>query len=120
MKRESGHKHHRPLNHSSLHFHNGYCLIFPEPTIVSCVKVSVLKFRPRFLYAENKTPLEKLKSIMFVSDKEPQIGHKPTNAFKDGRVPLVSWEPFFCVLLQDEQTLTAYRSEELSVSINNQ
>lgn len=33
------------------------------------------------------------------------------------RLPLVAWEPFFCVLLQDEQTLTAYRSEELSVSI---
>jgi hypothetical protein len=32
-------------------------------------------------------------------------------------VPLVAWEPYFCVLLQDEQTLTAYRSEELSVSV---
>jgi hypothetical protein len=37
---------------------------------------------------------------------------------KDERVPLVAWEPYFCVLLQDEQTLTAYRSEELSVSGN--
>jgi hypothetical protein len=36
---------------------------------------------------------------------------------KDERVPLVAWEPYFCVLLQDEQTLTAYRSEELSVSV---
>ena len=27
-----------------------------------------------------------------------------------------AWEPHFCVLLQDEQTLTAYRSEELAVS----
>jgi hypothetical protein len=52
----------------------------------------------------------------FVSDKELQIGHKPANAVKDERVPLVAWEPYFCVLLQDEQTLTAYRSEELSVS----
>jgi len=26
------------------------------------------------------------------------------------------WQPHFCVLLQDEQTLTAYRSEELAVS----
>jgi hypothetical protein len=39
---------------------------------------------------------------------------------KDERVPLVAWEPYFCVLLQDEQTLTAYRSEELSVSGNVQ
>jgi hypothetical protein len=34
-------------------------------------------------------------------------------------VPLVAWEPYFCVLLQDEQTLTAYRSEELSVSLTS-
>ncbi|XP_039287761.1 ras GTPase-activating protein raskol-like [Nilaparvata lugens] len=27
----------------------------------------------------------------------------------------VEWEPYFCVLLQDEQTLTAYRSEELAL-----
>ncbi|KAL0275728.1 UNVERIFIED_CONTAM: hypothetical protein PYX00_003500 [Menopon gallinae] len=48
-------------------------------------------------------------------DKELQIGHKPSNAVKDSRIPLVTWEPYFCVLLQDEQTLTAYRSEELSI-----
>lgn len=52
----------------------------------------------------------------FFADKELQIGHKPSNALKDNRIPLVTWEPYFCVLLQDEQTLTAYRSEELSVS----
>nr|CAD7194833.1 unnamed protein product [Timema douglasi] len=49
------------------------------------------------------------------NDKELQIGHRPANAVKDEKVPLVSWEPYFCVLLQDEQTLTAYRSEELSI-----
>jgi len=27
------------------------------------------------------------------------------------------WEPCYCVLLQDEQTLTAYRSEDMAVSI---
>ncbi|XP_049806709.1 uncharacterized protein LOC126249101 [Schistocerca nitens] len=48
-------------------------------------------------------------------DKEPQIGHRPANVLKEERVPLVAWEPYFCVLLQDEQTLTAYRSEELSI-----
>ena len=53
----------------------------------------------------------------FVPDKELQIGHRPANAIKDDKVPLVAWEPYFCVLLQDEQTLTAYRSEELSVSV---
>lgn len=26
------------------------------------------------------------------------------------------WEPCYCVLLQDEQTLTAYRSEDMAVS----
>ena len=31
-------------------------------------------------------------------------------------MPLLNWEPYFCVLLQDEQTLTAYRSEEMAVS----
>lgn len=50
-----------------------------------------------------------------VYDKELQIGHRPANVVKDERIPLVAWEPFFCVLLQDEQTLTAYRSEELSI-----
>ncbi|KAJ4426327.1 hypothetical protein ANN_27141 [Periplaneta americana] len=49
--------------------------------------------------------------------KELQIGHRPANAVKDDKLPLVAWEPYFCVLLQDEQTLTAYRSEELSVSV---
>jgi hypothetical protein len=34
------------------------------------------------------------------------------------KAPLVSWEPYFCVLLQDEQTFTAYRSEEMAVSIS--
>ena len=29
---------------------------------------------------------------------------------------MLGWEPHFCVLLQDEQTLTAYRSEEMAVS----
>ncbi|KAL1138998.1 hypothetical protein AAG570_009059 [Ranatra chinensis] len=46
--------------------------------------------------------------------KELQIGHRPSNGVKD-----VSWEPYFCVLLQDEQTLTAYRSEELSLVERN-
>lgn len=32
------------------------------------------------------------------------------------KAPLVTWEPYFCVLLQDEQTFTAYRSEEMAVS----
>lgn len=27
------------------------------------------------------------------------------------------WEPCYCVLLQDEQTLTAYRSEDMAVSV---
>jgi len=58
-----------------------------------------------------------LSYLLIVSDKELQIGHRPSNAVKDDRVPLVAWEPYFCVLLQDEQTLTAYRSEELSVSL---
>ncbi|XP_069688232.1 uncharacterized protein [Periplaneta americana] len=49
------------------------------------------------------------------TDKELQIGHRPANAVKDDKLPLVAWEPYFCVLLQDEQTLTAYRSEELSI-----
>lgn len=33
-------------------------------------------------------------------------------------VPL-SWEPFYCVLQQDRQILTAYTSEELAVSTIN-
>lgn len=34
---------------------------------------------------------------------------------REGQRPEPQWEPHFCVLLQDEQTLTAYKSEELSV-----
>ncbi|XP_066906311.1 ras GTPase-activating protein raskol isoform X4 [Halyomorpha halys] len=48
-------------------------------------------------------------------DKDLNIGHRPANSLKDDMVPTLSWEPYFCVLLQDEQTLTAYRSEELSI-----
>lgn len=51
-----------------------------------------------------------------VADKELTVGPVAASPGKE-RLPLVAWEPFFCVLLQDEQTLTAYRSEELSVSI---
>jgi hypothetical protein len=60
-------------------------------------------------------------SLVFVfADKEVALGHHPSNKLtnKNGdKAPLVSWEPYFCVLLQDEQTFTAYRSEEMAVSI---
>lgn len=49
------------------------------------------------------------------------LGHHPSNKMvaKNGeKAPLVSWEPYFCVLLQDEQTFTAYRSEEMAVRIS--
>ena len=49
------------------------------------------------------------------TDKEVALGHRPSNKLKNDKVPLVSWEPYFCVLLQDEQTFTAYRSEEMAV-----
>ncbi|XP_073970020.1 ras GTPase-activating protein raskol isoform X4 [Rhodnius prolixus] len=49
------------------------------------------------------------------NDKELQIGHRPSNSLKDDKLSTITWEPYFCVLLQDEQTLTAYRSEELSI-----
>jgi hypothetical protein len=55
------------------------------------------------------------------ADKEVALGHHPSNKLtnKNGdKAPLVSWEPYFCVLLQDEQTFTAYRSEEMAVSIS--
>lgn len=53
-----------------------------------------------------------------ICDKEVALGHHPSNKLtaKNGdKAPLVSWEPYFCVLLQDEQTFTAYRSEEMAV-----
>ena len=43
------------------------------------------------------------------------LGHQPSNKIGD-KEPLVTWEPYYCVLLQDEQTFTAYRSEEMAVS----
>lgn len=51
-----------------------------------------------------------------IADRDLQIGHRPANVVKDKKLNFVTWEPYFCVLLQDEQTLTAYRSEELSVN----
>ena len=54
-----------------------------------------------------------------ITDKEVALGHHASNKLtgKNGdKAPLVSWEPYFCVLLQDEQTFTAYRSEEMAVS----
>jgi hypothetical protein len=59
--------------------------------------------------------------FQFFADKEVALGHHPSNKLtnKNGdKAPLVSWEPYFCVLLQDEQTFTAYRSEEMAVSIS--
>lgn len=59
--------------------------------------------------------------LLCISDKEVALGHHPSNKLtaKNGdKAPLVSWEPYFCVLLQDEQTFTAYRSEEMAVSFH--
>ena len=44
------------------------------------------------------------------------LGHQGSQKVRRDGVPLLGWEPYFCVLLQDEQTLTAYRSEEMAVS----
>lgn len=58
--------------------------------------------------------------VVVILDKEVALGHHPSNKLTAGKngdkAPLVSWEPYFCVLLQDEQTFTAYRSEEMAVS----
>ncbi|KAK3908229.1 Ras GTPase-activating protein raskol [Frankliniella fusca] len=48
-----------------------------------------------------------------VEEAQLQTGPRPARAVREGGVG--AWEPHFCVLLQDEQTLTAYRSEELAV-----
>ncbi|XP_024080981.1 probable Ras GTPase-activating protein isoform X2 [Cimex lectularius] len=54
------------------------------------------------------------KNIIFLQNhKELPLGHRPSS--KEDKIPHLTWEPYFCVLLQDEQTLTAYRSEELSI-----
>lgn len=46
----------------------------------------------------------------FFSSKLEFEGHPTTN------VKNLPWSPLYCVLQQDEQTYTAYCSEELSVS----
>lgn len=48
--------------------------------------------------------------IFFLAEFE---GHPTTN------VKNLPWSPLYCVLQQDEQTFTAYCSEELSVSDYN-
>ena len=53
------------------------------------------------------------------TDKEVNLGHMSSNRLKNrDKASLASWEPYFCVLLQDEQTFTAYRSEEMAVSVD--
>ncbi|XP_037079588.1 uncharacterized protein LOC119100615 [Pollicipes pollicipes] len=49
------------------------------------------------------------------SDRPVRLGHLGSQRVHDDGVPLVNWQPFFCVLLQDEQSLTAYRSEEMAI-----
>ena len=46
-----------------------------------------------------------------MSDRDIPLGHSPR-----GQHPEIEWEPYFCVLNQLDQTFTAYRSEEMSVS----
>ena len=45
------------------------------------------------------------------ADRDIPLGHSPR-----GQNPEIEWEPYFCVLNQLDQTFTAYRSEEMSVS----
>ncbi|KAK8752179.1 hypothetical protein OTU49_012435, partial [Cherax quadricarinatus] len=47
--------------------------------------------------------------------REVRDCHRSSNAFRSDKMPLATWEPFFCVLLQDETTFTAYRSEEMAI-----
>nr|XP_045583264.1 uncharacterized protein LOC123746068 isoform X2 [Procambarus clarkii] len=47
--------------------------------------------------------------------REVRVCHRPSNAARENKMPLATWEPFFCVLLQDETTFTAYRSEEMAI-----
>jgi hypothetical protein len=54
---------------------------------------------------------------IFLADKEVPLGHHSSNKLLNTeRASLVTWEPYYCVLLQDDQTFTAYRSEEMAVS----
>ncbi|XP_064092568.1 uncharacterized protein LOC135205657 isoform X4 [Macrobrachium nipponense] len=50
-----------------------------------------------------------------LEDREIRLCHRASNSVRSDKVPLATWEPFFCVLLQDETTFTAYRSEEMAV-----
>ncbi|XP_034248338.1 ras GTPase-activating protein raskol-like [Thrips palmi] len=65
---------------------------------------------------KNKLLLEypcRVEGWLNVCECQLQTGPRPARAVREGGVG--AWEPHFCVLLQDEQTLTAYRSEELAV-----
>nr|XP_027231113.1 uncharacterized protein LOC113822777 [Penaeus vannamei] len=50
-------------------------------------------------------------------DREVRLCHRPSNSVRSDKVPLATWEPFFCVLLQDEHTFTSYRSEEMAILV---
>ncbi|CAL4059720.1 unnamed protein product, partial [Meganyctiphanes norvegica] len=67
-------------------------------------------------YVGNRTNLRHLKAHSPMNkDRDVRLGHRASNAVRADKVPLATWEPFFCVLLQDETTFTTYRSEEMAI-----
>ncbi|XP_037081929.1 ras GTPase-activating protein raskol-like, partial [Pollicipes pollicipes] len=57
----------------------------------------------------------RIEGWMNVCDRSVHLGHQGSQKVRRDGLPLLAWEPYFCVLLQDEQTLTAYRSEEMAI-----
>ncbi|XP_044729719.1 ras GTPase-activating protein raskol [Chrysoperla carnea] len=55
---------------------------------------------------------------LYLYDKsnENESSHHKNDSSAYKEIPESAWIPNFCVLLQDEQTLTAYKTEELSIS----
>ncbi|KAF2354842.1 hypothetical protein FHG87_014401, partial [Trinorchestia longiramus] len=57
-----------------------------------------------------------LKACLFsLSDRAIPRVHQSSTRVREARVPLASWEPQFCVLLQDQSTFTSYRAEEMAI-----
>ncbi|KAF0313299.1 hypothetical protein FJT64_016152 [Amphibalanus amphitrite] len=63
-------------------------------------------------------PISRKHNRLKVADRPVRLGHVGSQKVHQDGVPLLSWEPYFCVLLQDEQTLTAYRSEEMAAPLS--
>lgn len=97
------------------------------PAMVKCfLEILTFKFTDEtvrsLLFFQKKLKLDcnllefMMSQLFAFPDEEIGRGRRSSNVMKNTKRASFNWEPYFCVLLQDEQSFTTYRSEDLSVS----